>query len=183
MSNQPPVPLVNYRIKPPYRTNPSDHSLVISSYLDSSFATAPLPSDHSSTNITPSESSDVLINSLSNYTTLLELVTAAGLTDTLKQSADSITVLAPTNNAFGKVSSVVLSFLSQPENKDTLQNVLLYHVISNPSSLNGERYPPVIEIDSVLIPPSIDLSQITKNGVSKSRETPKWLRPKPPKHW
>ena len=118
-----------------------------------SFATAPLPLDHTSPPPTPTSTStslpgvispvtsDGLINSLSNYTTLLELVTAAGLTDTLKQSADSITVLAPTNSAFGKVSSVVLSFLSQPENKETLQNVLLYHVISNPSSLNGERYP------------------------------------------
>jgi uncharacterized surface protein with fasciclin (FAS1) repeats len=63
-----------------------------------------------------------------DYSTLVAAVSAAGLVDTLK-SAD-FTVLAPSNDAFGKLPADTVATLIKPENKATLTNILLYHVIA-----------------------------------------------------
>ena len=58
--------------------------------------------------------------------TLVSLVSSAGLVDTLA-NAENITVFAPTNNAFSKVDSGVLSAIGS--NPDVLGTVLAYHVV------------------------------------------------------
>ena len=63
------------------------------------------------------------------FTTLVAAVVAADLAATLS-SDGPFTVLAPTNDAFAKLPSGTIDFLLKPENKDTLANILLYHVIS-----------------------------------------------------
>ncbi|MEV4612637.1 fasciclin domain-containing protein [Kitasatospora sp. NPDC049258] len=69
--------------------------------------------------------------------TLVTAVNAAGLADTLN-SAQNITVFAPTNDAFAKVPADQLKALLA--DKDKLTKVLTYHVTPNriaPSSLAG----------------------------------------------
>ena len=61
-----------------------------------------------------------------NFTTLVKLVKAAGLVDTLK-GPGPFTVLAPTNAAFAKVPKSLLTKLMN--DKALLTKVLTYHVI------------------------------------------------------
>ncbi|MFN7172538.1 MAG: fasciclin domain-containing protein [Fimbriimonadaceae bacterium] len=61
-----------------------------------------------------------------NFTTLVSLVQAAGLAETLSGTGP-FTVLAPTNAAFAKVPKEVLDMLAA--DRDLLRQVLLYHVV------------------------------------------------------
>ena len=64
-----------------------------------------------------------------DFSTLVAAVDAADLQDTL--SADGpYTVFAPTNAAFEALPDGVLDKLLEPENKDTLKEILTYHVVS-----------------------------------------------------
>ena len=63
-----------------------------------------------------------------DHTTLVAAVKAAGLVDTL-QSPGPFTVFAPTNEAFAKLPAGTVDTLLKPENKQTLTNVLTYHVV------------------------------------------------------
>jgi uncharacterized surface protein with fasciclin (FAS1) repeats len=63
-----------------------------------------------------------------DHTTLVAAVKAAGLVDTL-QSPGPFTVFAPTNDAFAKLPAGTVDTLLKPENKQTLTNVLTYHVV------------------------------------------------------
>ena len=64
-----------------------------------------------------------------DHTTLVAAVKAAGLVETL-ESAGPFTVFAPTNDAFAKLPSDTVPTLLKPENKDTLDKVLTYHVVA-----------------------------------------------------
>lgn len=61
------------------------------------------------------------------FSTLLELVTAAGLAETLSDPAATFTVFAPTNDAFAKLDEDTLNSLK--EDTEGLKNVLLGHVL------------------------------------------------------
>jgi len=61
------------------------------------------------------------------FSTLVAAVTAAGLVETL-QGEGPFTVYAPVNEAFAALPEGTVDTLLQPENKDQLTNVLLYHV-------------------------------------------------------
>merc|ERR1712232_632727 len=63
------------------------------------------------------------------FSTLVSLVTQAELVDTLS-SAGPFTVFAPTNDAFAKLPADAVAYLTAPENKEALQKVLTYHVVS-----------------------------------------------------
>lgn len=71
-----------------------------------------------------------LAESSNNFTTLLSLVRAAGLEQTLKQSGP-YTLFAPTDQAFAALPPETLQRLQKPENKETLLKVLRYHVVPN----------------------------------------------------
>jgi len=60
--------------------------------------------------------------------TLVAAVTKAGLVDTLN-SADALTVFAPTNDAFAALPAGTVETLLKPENKDKLTKILTCHVI------------------------------------------------------
>ncbi len=62
------------------------------------------------------------------FTTLVAAVQAAGLVDTLKGEGP-FTVFAPTDEAFAKLPAGTVEDLLKPENLETLQNILLYHVV------------------------------------------------------
>ncbi|WP_414707183.1 fasciclin domain-containing protein [Salegentibacter sp.] len=63
------------------------------------------------------------------HTTLVAAIKAAELVETL-QGDGPFTVFAPTNAAFDKLPSGTVETLLKPENKEQLQEVLTYHVIS-----------------------------------------------------
>lgn len=60
-----------------------------------------------------------------DFNTLVSLVQAAGLEETLRSG--EFTVFAPTDEAFAAVDPAILQALS--ENTDALRQVLLYHVV------------------------------------------------------
>jgi phosphate transport system substrate-binding protein len=62
------------------------------------------------------------------FSTLLSLVEAAGLTDVLSDPAAQYTVFAPTNDAFALVPQFVLDYLAA--NPELLTRVLTYHVVN-----------------------------------------------------
>ena len=61
------------------------------------------------------------------FSTLVAAVSAAGLVDTLA-GPGNFTVYAPVNDAFAALPEGTVETLLQPENKDQLTDVLLYHV-------------------------------------------------------
>jgi len=118
-----------------------------------------------------------LVASLSSNPTLVSLVTSAGLLDTLKENAGTITVLVPPEQALKSLPSTVTTYLTN--NKTVLRQILLYHVISNSASLantidNNNRsvlYPPTIKIDTLLIPP--DLQDDVNSQIEMALPPPK----------
>jgi uncharacterized surface protein with fasciclin (FAS1) repeats len=64
-----------------------------------------------------------------DHTTLVAAMKAGGLVDTL-QGAGPFTVFAPTNAAFAALPAGTVDTLLKPENKDTLDKILTYHVVA-----------------------------------------------------
>ena len=64
-----------------------------------------------------------------SFKTLVTAVKAAGLVDTLKGEGP-FTVFAPTDESFANFWPETLKNLLKPENKDKLQMLLTYHVVS-----------------------------------------------------
>jgi uncharacterized surface protein with fasciclin (FAS1) repeats len=62
------------------------------------------------------------------FNTLTLAIEAAGLTDTLV-SQGSVTIFAPTDEAFAKLPPEQLEALLKPENRDQLVKILTYHVV------------------------------------------------------
>jgi uncharacterized surface protein with fasciclin (FAS1) repeats len=73
-----------------------------------------------------------------NFKTLVSLLVAADLTDTLK-SDGPFTVFAPTDDAFAKLPAGTLESLLKPENKALLTKILTYHVIAGKASFKFEN--------------------------------------------
>ena len=63
------------------------------------------------------------------FNTLVAAVKAAGLVETLKGEGP-FTVFAPTDEAFEKIPAETIQMLLKPENKEKLQAILTYHVVS-----------------------------------------------------
>ena len=63
------------------------------------------------------------------FNTLVAAVKAADLVETLKGDGP-FTVFAPTDDAFSKVDHAAIQELLKPENKEKLQSILTYHVVS-----------------------------------------------------
>ena len=64
-----------------------------------------------------------------SFNTLVAAVKAAGLVEALKGDGP-LTVFAPTDDAFSALPEGTLDSLLQPENKEQLKAILLYHVVS-----------------------------------------------------
>merc|ERR1711957_948709 len=70
-----------------------------------------------------------LAQSVDSLSTLVAAVVAGDLVTTLT-SPGPFTVFAPTNDAFGALPAGVLDSLLKPENKNTLVDILTFHVLS-----------------------------------------------------
>ncbi len=66
--------------------------------------------------------------SVKDFSTLVAAVKDAGLVDALNYEVP-FTVFAPTNAAFERLPKGTVEFLLQPENKDTLVQILTFHVV------------------------------------------------------
>ena len=64
-----------------------------------------------------------------NFSTLVAAVQAGELVDALS-SEGPFTVFAPTNDGFNNLPEGTLETLLKPENKETLQSILTYHVVA-----------------------------------------------------
>lgn len=71
-----------------------------------------------------------------NFSTLVAAVSAAGLADTLS-GPGPFTVFAPTNAAFDALPAGTVESLLLPENLETLQSILTYHVV--PGSITSDQ--------------------------------------------
>jgi uncharacterized surface protein with fasciclin (FAS1) repeats len=69
------------------------------------------------------------VSLVKDYSVLLGAIKAAGLTETF-ESKGPITIFAPTNNAFAKMSPNRLDSLLKPENKYQLNSLITYHAIA-----------------------------------------------------
>ena len=69
------------------------------------------------------------LNETGKFTKLNETLTKSGLNKNLEGDGP-FTVFAPTNDAFNNLPDGTLSTLLQPENQETLQSILTYHVVS-----------------------------------------------------
>ncbi|MGJ7460876.1 fasciclin domain-containing protein [Halomonas sp. MA07-2] len=76
------------------------------------------------------ESHDIVDTAIAagQFETLVAAVEAAGLVDTLKGEGP-FTVFAPTDEAFAALPEGTLDELLLPENQETLQSILTYHVV------------------------------------------------------
>ena len=63
-----------------------------------------------------------------NFNTLVAAVKAAGLVDALRADGP-LTVFAPSDEAFAKLPQGAVASLLKPENRDTLVEILTYHVL------------------------------------------------------
>lgn len=87
-----------------------------------------------STEETMTEETQATIAALAMDTeSLSTLVTALKSAElaTMFTEPGSYTVFAPTNDAFGKLPGGTVENLLKPENKETLQNILKYHVVAS----------------------------------------------------
>ena len=97
--------------------------------LSSSALFAQAPAATTTSTSAPQPSGDVVasLTSSDNYTALSIAVRAAGLSETL-EGTGPFTIFAPTNEAFGKLSSTQLDALVKDPAK--LATVLKFHVVS-----------------------------------------------------
>ena len=73
--------------------------------------------------------------SAGQFKTLAAALQAAGLVDALKGKGP-FTVFAPTDDAFAKLPAGTVESLLQPENKEKLKAILLYHVVTGSVKAN-----------------------------------------------
>ncbi len=111
-----------------------------------SFIVMPMSSVFADPNPSSSDSTDIVDTAVNNdqLKTLVSALQAAGLVDTLKGDGP-FTVFAPTDNAFANLPAGTLDNLLKPENKDNLNDILLYHVFNgkvsaqDATNLNGQK--------------------------------------------
>ena len=119
-----------------------------------------------------------------SVSTLVSLVTQAGLVETLK-GAGPFTVFAPTNAAFAKLPKAAVAALTAPANAAKLKGVLTYHVIAGRllaadlkdgqelTTVNGEKLKVSVKDGKVMLsngkdaPVTVLIADvISKNGVT-----------------
>ena len=119
-----------------------------------------------------------------SVSTLVSLVKAAGLVETLKGTGP-FTVFAPTNAAFDKLPKAAVAELTAPANVAKLKGVLTFHVIAGRllaadlkdgqdlTTVNGEKLHVTVKDGKVMVgngkdaPATVQIADvISKNGVT-----------------
>jgi len=116
--------------------------------------------------------------SAGSFNTLVAAVQAAELVEALKGTGP-LTVFAPTDEAFAALPEGTVESLLKPENKEQLQAVLLYHVVSGkimaadigsgaqPATLQGAKIDVVGSSSGVTVNGAnvVSADVVTSNGV------------------
>lgn len=71
---------------------------------------------------------DDVLKKDAKFSTLVQAISDAGLNDKLRESGP-FTIFAPTNAAFAKLPTEIMSDLLKPENKSKFAGILSYHLI------------------------------------------------------
>jgi transforming growth factor-beta-induced protein len=122
--------------------------------------TTPAPAE-----TTPAAAGDIVAvaSSTDGFSTLVAAVTAAGLVETL-QGAGPFTVFAPTDEAFAALPEGVLDALLLPENKETLAQILTYHVVSGKVMAADVTAGDVPSVEGSTIAVTVDGGKVMLNG-------------------
>jgi len=119
---------------------------------------------------------------MQTVTTLVQAVQAAELVDALR-SEGPFTVFAPTNDAFAKLPAGMVESLLQPENRDQLRSILLYHVHAGEairasdlrdgelSTVNGQSLEVSVDGPTVMV----DGATVAKTDVMASNGVIHWI--------
>ncbi len=119
---------------------------------------------------------------MQTVTTLVKAVQAAELVDALRAQGP-FTVFAPTNDAFAKLPEGTIEHLQQPDNKDQLRSILLYHVHAGAAirsndlrdgqltTVNGQNVSITRDGPTVLV----DNATITKTDVTATNGVIHWI--------
>lgn len=99
-----------------------------------------------------------------DFSTLVSLVEAAGLVDTLNGEGP-FTVFAPTNDAFAGLPPAVVAYLTNPAHVDALTRVLTYHVVGAEVMATGE----VASVEGSALDVVADDMGLTVNGAHVTR--------------
>ncbi|MCE5328084.1 MAG: fasciclin domain-containing protein [Planctomycetaceae bacterium] len=87
------------------------------------------------------------------FKTLLAAAAAAGLVDALKAPGSTLTVFAPTDEAFAALPAGTVEDLLRPENRDRLATILKYHVLPKRLELTIDTTP-TLQGDSLQVRPT-----------------------------
>ena len=120
--------------------------IVTSILLVLSFIFMPISSVFAAPNPSTGNPADIVYTAVNHkeLKTFVSALQAAGLVDTLEVDG-SFTVFAPTDNAFASLPTGTLKNLLKPENKENLNDILLYHVFNgkvtaqDAAKLNGQE--------------------------------------------
>ena len=120
--------------------------IVTSILLVLSFIFMPISSVFAAPNPSTSNPADIVYTAVNHkeLKTFVSALQASGLVDTLEVDG-SFTVFAPTDNAFASLPTGTLKNLLKPENKENLNDILLYHVFNgkvtaqDAAKLNGQE--------------------------------------------
>ncbi|MBD2250137.1 fasciclin domain-containing protein [Nostoc parmelioides] len=128
----------------------------------------PTPSPTTPNNTTEDRNLGELANSAANqgqFTTLIQAVKAAGLTDQLA-APGPYTVFAPTDAAFAALPKNTLNNLLQPANKQQLVKLLAYHVLPGTFTSNQLKSGQVKTVEGSPVTINVDPTNntVTVNG-------------------
>jgi len=121
------------------------------------------------TEVMPKDIVDIAVED-GRFTTLVAAVQADGLVDTLK-SVGPFTVFAPTDDAFAALPAGTLESLLLPENKQQLNDILLYHVVpgkvmaADVAGLDGQMVDTALAGKQITI--KVDNGDVYLNGTVK----------------
>lgn len=134
----------------------SRRTLILSGFAAFTLAACQTASDVTDSVVTAVTGDRDVVDIASNdprFSTLAAAINAAGLADTLKGEGP-FTVFAPTNDAFDALPPGTLADLLKPENQESLQSILTYHVLGEKvlsTDVSGFMFPTTLQGSTVSV--------------------------------
>ncbi len=121
----------------------------------------------------PDKTIAAIASAAPNFSTLVSLVTLAGLAPVVADEAQNLTVFAPDNEAFGKLKPEIVAYLTSEAGKDDLILVLKTHIVGGRvfscDLANGQvptlNTPVTIDVDNLTISTSINTVELNADAL------------------
>ncbi len=110
---------------------------------------------------------DIAVGNAS-FSTLVTAVKAAGLAETLSGKGP-FTLFAPTNAAFAALPKGTLETLLKPENRELLQKVLTYHVVSGDLKAKDLKSGKVATVEGNSVTLNVNKHGVKVNGINVTK--------------